>query len=439
MGLKLSFTNFLGGLWLPENVDVVVPPNGLVEAENIEYLGTGGVRGRRGRAKYNAAAVPGAIISAWRHYPRTGSPTLIIAVDVGATVDFYQGNDGAGTFATFTTSTGFADAKRWYFTNWASKNKTYLTNDTNGLKFYDGTQIAAVVADGGNQVALTALGPYLAVHKSRLYATKNDELNFSVYASEVNFDGKFLSVNQLSLNEPQGGTITGISSYQGILLGFKTTSLWRFLGDIGSPQELARYSDRGCLAPDTIALTPYGVIFLDRDGLFLTDGIDASPTELSRPIRSEFIGRTADTGYGAAVGVWHPLKQSYHLKLRLTDTFEYVLQRIPVLGGRPGASLWAWAKHTARPYQAGIAWASAGDTGQLTVGDADGFVHYLNTGTTDAGAQYRVRVRTTSRLISNDLLMGRAYHVKALYRAAGVLTGALHYNNAQMADESFTV
>lgn len=137
------------------------------------------------------------------------------------------------------------------------------------------------------------VGPYVTVYKSQLVTTKNDALGYLVAASNVNSDLTWDSTNSLSVNDPQGGFITGLVPFGGALLIFRQTSIWRFDGVITSTGvdsgKLERISDEGCVAPKSIAVTPFGVIYVGRTGVFLTDGTATPPTELSRPIRGLFV------------------------------------------------------------------------------------------------------------------------------------------------------
>jgi hypothetical protein len=136
-------------------------------------------------------------------------------------------------------------------------------------------------------------GPYITAYKSQLVATRNDSLGHLVFASDVNSDVTWDSTNSFSVNDPQGGFITGLVPFGGALLIFRQTSIWRFDGVITASgvdsAKLERISDEGCVAPKSIAVTPFGVIYVGRSGVFLTDGTTTPPVELSRPIRGLFV------------------------------------------------------------------------------------------------------------------------------------------------------
>ena len=438
----MEYSSFVDFLWIPEvGGEFQVPGNALLRADNVELLADGTLRGRKGTLKYNSSAEAGAIKGLWRHYPRTGTPVLLSATDVGASVTLRVGTDIGGTFANVTGGTGLADVYH-YFVNWPAKNKTFIANGTDNMKEYDGSTLADV--NGSTPPA----GPYLTVHKSRLWATEPSELNYSVYASDINDENTWPAANHLQVSDPMGGTIRGLASFMDSLLIFKSTSLWRFIGDIGTTigAQLARYSDKGCVAPNTICSTPFGVFFLANDGLYLTDGVNPIPQEMSVPIRSLFRTRTANNTFPLAVGMWDPYRMQYVLTLDPSSTTAYIVKRVPLtveknlLTGERTRVAWAWSLRTATPANAMCAWSGEGDSGQFLIGSQDGFVRYTDTGTTDDGTAITSTIKTASRLFDGKTMRtARVYNLSAQFRSVSPLTGALYYDNHPTSDVSFTL
>lgn len=449
-----QFAQFTDGLWLPESIDYGLPPNALIVADDVEYTTSGGVRGRRGISQFADLSGTGSPIRAlWRHYPRTGSPVTLVAIDVGATTSFYYATGTSSSFSAVTSGSGFTDALTFYFANWPSQNKTYLANGTDALKSFDGTTIAGITSIGtAGYLDPVPAGPYLTVHKSRLWATDASNLNYLLYASDVNDPTAFLATNSLSVNDARGGLITGLVSFNDFLLVFKSQSVWRFIGDIGTltGAQLAKYCDYGCVSPNSIAVTPYGVIYVGRSGVFMTDGVAPIPSEMSQPIRSLFTARDAETTYETAVGTWYPRRNQYVLKLDPTSAVAYTLTRLDVLYDNPyiGAfsrPVWIWAKHNNLPVAAGVnmsPWFGDSDDGRLLVGDATGSLNIMDTDSTvtDTGAAaITSKIQTMSRPFTADGQTGRVCTVKALNRAAGTLAGKLYYDQNTSADSSFTI
>lgn len=443
----MRFAEFSDGLYLPEQRDFAVPSNAILTADNVEYLLSGGIIGRRGSLKLNSSALAGSVLSLWRHYPRSGTPSTLAAVDTGATVAFSHASGTSGTFSAVTGGSGFTTAKPWYFTNWAAKDMTFMVNGTDGMQQYDGTTISPVTT----ACDLLPDGPYIVLHKSRLWVTKSNELTFSVYASEVNDETCFFGDSQLSVNDPKGGLITGLASFFDFLIILKSTSLWRFIGDITtlSGAQLARYADVGCEAPATVQVTPFGILFLGKAGLYLTDGISPSPTEISAPIRSLFASRSGTTQYPNAVGAWYTTKgkQQYWLKLDPDADDGYIVTRLDVLSENPfigerSRAVWLWSHHTNMPCSFGTSmapWPADSDDGRLTIGDADGFVRTFDTGNTDDGTAIACTVQTSSRPFDTNGRTARVYRAKVLHRASIPLTVSLRYDQHASDDVSFSL
>jgi hypothetical protein len=456
---RLLFASFAGGLWKEEGREFSVPTDGLLIADNLEYLRSGAIIGRRGRTKLNSSALAGPVNSLWRHYPRTGDSTTLAAVTDGSNSDFYQADGDSGTFAAVASDGTDIPGTRFYFAFWPAKGFTYLASLTSGLYFYRSSlsTVTSVSADAANEIDLTKLGPYLTIHKNRLFATHVDELNYSVYGSEVNFGNKFLSDSHLSVNDPQGGLITGLTSYVDYLLVLKEGSLWRFVGDIGTgiTAQLARYSDTGCVAPDSVAVTDWGVLYVGKRGVFLTDCVDPNPPEMSLPIRSLWVSRDSEEVYGSAVGRWYPKKQQYVLKLDPADSDVYVLSRVEFLKENPFVNessrvAWVWSHHTNLPMDCAAVWASETDDGRLITGDDSGFIHIYDSGSTDDGTAITTTLQTAGAPIDNladrnqDLSArarsGRAVDCRVLHRADSVISGEVLYDQASPgAGASFTV
>lgn len=114
---KVSFTSFLGGLWLPGGAaprivgdpdtlpavqpGFAIPRNALLQADNVDFDGSGMLRGRRGSALYAPGSLSGGILSLHRHYPRAGvaqmGPAFPVFVDDDATVGTIAWNVTTGT------------------------------------------------------------------------------------------------------------------------------------------------------------------------------------------------------------------------------------------------------------------------------------------------------------------------------------------------------
>lgn len=440
----MRFASFSAGLYLPESADFAIPADGLLQAKNLDFLWSGGVRGRRGVTAYNASALPGTVRGLWRHYPRgtagPGTGKLFAVAQDGTSHRFYTGNDGTGVFTEIGSSSLTSAITIPAFVNWPSKNKTFWAygDDTNGMRSFDDSAIATVST---TTLDADKLGPYLALHKSRLWATYFGETNYSVYASAVDDETSWPAANHLNIGDQQGGTVTGLVSWRDYILIFKTTSGWSFLGDIGGGGQLVQFTGRGCVAPQTLQVTPYGVIFLDRGGLFITDG--QAVEELTKPIRPIFASRTTQFVYPDAVGRWFERRQQYWLKLDPEDAGGYILHRVEIYSDNPlndtrSRVVWIWSEHSYLPMAVGATWDSENDEGQFTVGDDSGTVWYVDSGTQDDGEDYETKIQTASRILdAEDLRTGRVTKTRILHRATDEINVALRYDQHSTDDVTF--
>lgn len=309
------------------------------------------------------------------------------------------------------------------FVSWLSQNRTYIWDGANRVVVFDGEYLQP-----GPSAA--PRGPYAALWKARLWATDPNELNFSVYASGVNDpDGWDIGRSQLSIPDTRGGVITGLIDQDDRLLMFKDSGLWSFIGDIDTGGQLREYTTFGCVAPESIARSEYGIFYVGAEGLYLTDGESRQPLEISRPVRSLFIGRSAETLYRGACCWYYPLKRQLFVKLDPTATEGYVVH---ILQGEDGP-LFAWSKIPVAPWQAGTAFAYSPDDGELVTGSSTGFVRLLDNGTVDrndanVAFPITVAVQTPSIRMAATDVTGRATHLKTIARHRAVISATMAYD-----------
>lgn len=423
-----TLTNFTGGLHIPRYFGAQIPNTGLLEASNVEFDSrSGGLRGRRGRSLY--ATLPAKPISLWRHYPKTGSPAFLAQVDNGTNSVLYHDTASTGTFTTISGGGSYTTGKPFYWTNWASKDRSFMANG-DVLLSYNG--VVTTVTQTGPAIT----GPYIVMHQSRLFGTKTSEINYSVYATAINDETTVDPVNQLNVSDPQGGSITGLASMQDRLLIAKSTNIWTMLGDIQFSPILTKLCEVGCVAPRSWQPCTYGVLFVSRDGVYLTDGVNPVPTCLSQAIEPVFTSATSNTVYANAVGVWYPRREQYHLRLDPSHGHTYVLHRLAVPGSK---GMWAWSINTLTPLEAGAVWDSEGDSGDPYFSDALNHIYHMDTGTTDAGTPYTVAAQTASLRIDEDQRVGRVHYVFLNYQGTGSCSVGLRYNNAAANDVALTL
>lgn len=117
---------------------------------------------------------------------------------------------------------------------------------------------------------------HLAAHNDRLYGVSDDRITLV-------FSTKFVTGEQVRFNDafripiPEGGPITAIASMDGALIVFKSDSVFLVVGD--GPNDAATQSDLptpvripsdvGCIDSRSVCVTPEGIYFQSRTGIYL--------------------------------------------------------------------------------------------------------------------------------------------------------------------------
>lgn len=339
---------------------------------------------------------------------------------------------GAFTGITGGTYSDPGTARRPWMVGWPQKSKLFLFDGINPAKVYDGAEIADVATrtvDNGGAGIAPKKGPYAVLHRNRLWVTDPGELQFSVYACDINDETNWRPNLQLAVNDQRGGKITGLASYFDSLIILKDTALFSFNGDPEFGGQLLEYSPDGCVAPDTIQATPYGILYLGRDGLRLTDGNGS--TLLSQQIRPLFRSRTTDQTRTMAVGVYFPRRDQYWLKLDPLDVDGYILHRITFPTDSGEGQKTAWSHVPALPMNCGAVWPGSEDLGELYLGDVDGLVWQRDVGETDDGSAIGSVVRTQQRILDpRTRALGRVYQLRPMFRGSAALDFSLRYDQS---------
>ena len=327
------------------------------------------------------------------------------------------------------------------FVYWPARNMTFVFAGGTDLYQYNGSSMERVLPAVISDVTMQPrTGPHAALFKDRLYATDPNELNYSVYASDILDETIWRPDAHLNVSDSQGGRINGLEAWGDSLWIFKETSIWRWVGDVSleagiSP--LTQVSERGCVAPATIQVTPWGMVYLAADGLFVmtTEG----EQDLSAPIAPLFASRTTKTVYASAVGVYHERRDVYYLKLDPTASECYVLHRVKMPTTEGEAISFAWSRIPLLPLNAGCTWPGEQDAGELFLGDLDGYIWEADVGASDTFVPIATTIQTPFRTLSSDRVRGRAYEVEAVYRGTGSLSGDLRYDQATAAQVALSL
>ena len=393
----LAYSDFRGGLWKGGNNDLAAPTSGLILAENVEYyIGpdeTVWIRGRRGKNRLNRGSqVAGKIVSMWRLYRKSDGPFTIVGYEDANDLDgnmnpriHHQHDvDDTGILVPLTGDAANV-LDHGTVTQWVTfpeKDAAYGVNGANGLKKYDGTNISEVQLGPGGAFAPmgSAIGPYMTLHNQQLWVTDGENPNSRLYAFQIASASIVPATNQLLIEDPRGGRITGLAPWNDLLLIFKSTGVFRFTGGLRLLQgaEIDPVSPYGCIAPRSIAVTPDGVMYLSRDGLRLTDGQHSRGLDVSPAIRSLFVEPGTQHLYRNAVASFSLRKNQYRINLDGGDTV-HILQRLEM----PSGPVWLWSTASNMEVTVFADAESDDDNGRVFAGDAEGKTWEIDVGEDD--------------------------------------------------------
>lgn len=363
-------------------------------------------------------------------------------------VEWKEDTNDNGNFAAPSGDFLATPNKKWHFINYSQKDKSHGVNGYDGLRTYDPSAgIAEITLTGGAFPATKSatsgdgIGPYLALWKQRLWATKADELNYAVYASDLNSNSVWQASTRLDFDDDQGGIITGIRPWNDVLLIFKDTGIFRFIGDIEflDTAQTTLLSDYGCVAAESITTTPYGIMYLARDGLRLTDGQDTQGVELSEPIRADFVGAASQTIYSDCLGDYTPRKHQYWMKLSSTSGIR-TMQRVNLSEGE----YWAWADVTGKTAVSEITVGQAeSDNGRIFLGDTAGKYWEADTGLVDnddgVETSFDPTIKFAFSPISQNKMYGRVVRARLVYRGKSTCNLRLYGDDSDGAATSRTM
>lgn len=198
-----------------------------------------------------------------------------------------------------------------------------------------------------------------------------------------------------------------------------------FGGSRGSPllgNAFIEYSKVGCIAPWTADIVttvsngqviPVGVVFLGRDGVYVTDGYQVHL--ISSKIDSLFTAY-----FRGAVGKYYPKKRQYFLSFNTSGGANdqlWVATNLDVKGARV-----SWTPYTGFNCDSFAVWDGGQDNGELYSGRSDGgTVRRLDIGNRDLGTEYRCAF--TTRYLGDPALNKQVRWLKPVFDAQR----AVHY------------
>ena len=390
---------FPHGLHLPNGgVTKALPGLGgaLLRADNIRYFSDGAgrikIKARKGRTQFDTDSNTDAVLALRRFYDVTNglTRTMRFTTVSGPNVTLEADTNDDGAFTAVSGGTGLTSTakQRTRMVAFPEQNAVFVTNYGDNLRTYNGTTLAAVAVVSG----VTIDGGLIEEWGDRLWATRKD-FPHVVYATDFFNPSKFIYT--LNVVDENGGGVTGLKHFHDRLVIFKSTATFVHTGDIrfaaSGQGALMKASDKGAVSSDAIVRTPFGIVYVSDDGIYLTQGRVADSQDISVNLHSLFSGNTI---YDEAVMHWDAYSEVIRLKLAPSDTHTWILARfdIPGSGAEPGEQRVLWSKDTNTPMTCAASWPGEGDDRRVLVGASDGKIWRVDTGTQDGSTDIPIDV-----------------------------------------------
>lgn len=210
-------------------------------------------------------------------------------------------------------------------------------SDNSTTTYDDAISDATISADNAPTWATVSAGvdatppiaKYLTIHQARLFMANRSGSNSEVDWSETFKPDVFLaSLSSYDFIRPDDGDqITGIFSFRGSIVVGKTNTISKIFTDSIDPDNW-RVSDPfsfvGCPAPWSYAISPEGIIYLSKDGIYAFNGDSSS---LISDVVTKDLRDFLETNFDEASGVYYDniYQLSYTSKISGSSTNNRVL------------------------------------------------------------------------------------------------------------------
>jgi hypothetical protein len=286
---QFQYPGFGDGLNLRDRPDAV-DPSQAIDAMNVNFTTLGAVAQRSGYAKLTAAEGTNRYDSLSAFYKADGTKQLLAGA--GNRLEVL---DTAGAVV---ASTAAPTASPHYFQRFGgpTAEHIYIANGTDTVRRWTGAAFETPAYSG-----TTPAGKFLALSQTdnRLVVARFPGTAAGNNPSTVRFSAEgdpltFGTTNYVDLTPGDGESIMGVVSWRNQIIVFKQTKFFVFFGntvdDDGEPVFNYRPVDAGVglAASRAITVSEHGAYFLDRTGIYVTDGSD--PKQLSEPIEPIFFG-----------------------------------------------------------------------------------------------------------------------------------------------------
>ncbi len=389
----IAIRNFLNGV-INDGVisDLMMPDGAVREAINFHFDKQGDATLRQGLARLGDQASSGNTILGMHYFRDAGSGTNDQIIAAFASVWFYLSG------STWTSiRSGLASNKARFIT---FLDSTYGANGSDATVSWNGDPGGGF---GATNTASMPAGNILESFKNRLFTNVTaspQRLSFSSIASSTSTIS-WTSGNGSIDFYSDGGDITGLKTSQKVLLVFKPDFIYRLQSTNQTEPDPVLHP--GTFSHDSIVEGDDGQIYYHAgaEGIYSYGGV--MPSLISKPIK-DFTDAVPSTFF-ENVGGWRDTDHIYHALGDLTIggvDFPNIVVRRTI-----SSKVW-----TIYSYGEELRMGTTYDNGTnivTVVGDTDGNVHTLNSGTTDNGTEiayslvtrnYDFNIRSAKKLIS---------------------------------------
>jgi hypothetical protein len=310
---QFPYRGFGGGLNLHSSPDAV-PEDEALDALNVQFSERAAVQQRAGYAQLTTAEGTNRYDSLTAFYKSDGTKQLV----AGAGNRLEAISTAGGVIANIATPT----ANPHFFQRFGgpTAEHLYIANGTDTVRRWTGAAFETPAYTGatpdGKFLGLSTTDNRLVV--ARFNGTVAGDNPSTVRFSNEGVPTTFTSTHYEDLTPGDGEEIMGVATWRDLIFVFKQSKFFVFygntVGDDGEPIFNYRPVDAGVglAASRALAVTPHGVYFLDRTGIYLTTG--SEPARVSDKVEPIFTGGSStyyqggelnDAAISAATMVYH--------------------------------------------------------------------------------------------------------------------------------------
>jgi hypothetical protein len=250
-------------------------PQSLAELVNWIADPTGGLRARIGWLNAGRAGVPDTAKARGIGYFAKGTPRFLVAHNDSVQYGIYRvdkGNLAAGF--TLLESNAVASTSRLVSFAAGLDNILWCTEDYALVRRWDGSTLASVTG--------SKPGRFIVFHHNRFFTSQGTRLWYMDLGALTTGVNNYIDDFDKDDGEPLEAAVP---FDQGLVIG-KANSLWFLTGRGPDTFGVHRLNGGGCAPGNTLVATPYGVVVVGREQVWLWQG--GSPLLISRSIEDDY-------------------------------------------------------------------------------------------------------------------------------------------------------